>query len=124
MNFTLTKEQKRIKEMAEQFASQYCEPEADSIDKNLIFPRDTWLKMSKSGLLKVNHSQDLGGLGIDPIAGALAIEAISAASLAHGLLYSLCGHIFQLLSKGLEQKNKNSNLYLVSSMMDYLADFA
>jgi len=94
MDFNLNNEQKLLKKMTEQFAKNECEPEAGDIDRNHEFPMETWKKIQKIGLLKVNHGREYGGVGIDAIAEMIVIEELSKASLTHGAMYALLGHGF------------------------------
>lgn len=94
MNFKLTKEQEMLRKLARQFAEEICEPEAEEIDKNHTFPIDTWMKMQKAGLLRVNHGKEYGGVGHDAIAEMIVIEELSKASLTHGAMYALMAHGF------------------------------
>lgn len=94
MNFALTEEQKMIKQLAADFARDHCEPEAAEIDRTHEFPMNTWKKMAEVGLLEVNHSEEFGGAGLDPIAEMIVIEELSKASLTHGSMYALLGHGF------------------------------
>lgn len=94
MNFALTEEQKMIKQLAADFARDHCEPEAAEIDRTHEFPMNTWKKMAETGLLEVNHSEEYGGAGLDPIAEMIVIEELSKASLTHGSMYALLGHGF------------------------------
>lgn len=94
MNFALTEEQKMIKQLAADFAKDHCEPEAAEIDRTHEFPMETWKKMARVGLLEVNHREEFGGAGLDPIAEMIVIEELSKASLTHGSMYALLGHGF------------------------------
>lgn len=94
MDFALTAEQKMIQSVAAEFAKDYCEPEAAEIDRTHEFPLNTWKKMVETGLVEVNHSEEFGGAGLDPIAEVIVIEELSKVSLTHGALYALMGHGF------------------------------
>lgn len=94
MDFALTKEQEMIRQVAADFAKDYCEPEAAELDETHEFPLETWKKMAEVGLVEVNHGVEYGGAGIDPIAEVLVIEELSKASLTHGAMYALMGHGF------------------------------
>lgn len=94
MDFRLTKEQEFLKETVAQFAARYCEPEAVELDETHRFPMETWQKMVKLGLLRVNHSEKYGGTGADAIGEMIVIEELSKASLTHGAAYALLAHGF------------------------------
>ncbi len=94
MDFNLNREQLLLKDLASQFSKEICEPEAGDIDRNHEFPIETWKKIAETGLLKVNHGREYGGVGIDAIAEMIVIEELSKASLTHGATYALLGHGF------------------------------
>lgn len=109
MDFALTAEQKMIRQVAADFAKDYCEPEAAEIDRTHEFPVATWKKMVEVGLVEVNHAEEFGGAGLDPIAELIVIEELSKVSLTHGALYALMGHGFPTFIEKFgtpEQKNK------------------
>lgn len=94
MDFNYSKEQELLRKMTREFAETVCEPEAEELDKNHTFPMDTWMKMQKAGLLRVNHGKEYGGTGHDAIAEMIVIEELSKASLTHGSMYALMAHGF------------------------------
>lgn len=94
MDFNYTEKQKLLRKLAAQFAAEVCEPEAAALDENHEFLFDTWKKMAKVGLLRVNHDKKYGGVGHDPVAEMIVIEELSKASLTHGATYALLGHGF------------------------------
>ena len=94
MDFRLSEEQKLIRDVARQFATEVCLPEADSLDRDHCFPAETWEKIAETGLIAVNHEEQYGGTGKDKVAEVLITEELSKASLTHGAAYSLLGHGF------------------------------
>ena len=94
MDFNLTKEQEMLRKMVQQFAVEYCEPEAAEVDETHRFPMETWKKMAEVGLLRVNHGTEYGGIGHDAIGEMIVIEELCKVSLSHGVTYALLGNGF------------------------------
>lgn len=94
MDFRLNEDQLSIQELARQLAQEVCLPEAELLDREHIFPEETWKQIAEAGLIAVNHEERFGGIGKDKIAEVLVIEELSKASLTHGATYALLGHGF------------------------------
>ncbi len=77
----LTTEQHEIQEWAREFAARYVAPRALELDKNPESPvRDELIReAAQAGLLGNNLPEFLGGLGHDPLTGALVTEELAAA---------------------------------------------
>jgi butyryl-CoA dehydrogenase len=80
MILDLTPEQKAFKQSIEQFAREVVAPRAAEIDESGEFPLDVMRAAAGRGLLGVAVSKAWGGLGLDYLSYALAIEAIARAS--------------------------------------------
>ncbi len=109
MDFTLTKQQEMIKEMARQFAENELKPRVLENDENSEFPIETYKKLGKLGLIGIPYPREYGGAGGDYLSYVLAVEEISKVDASFGISYSvttsLCsGGIINAASE--EQKKK------------------
>jgi len=80
MILELTAEQKAFQQQVEQFAREIVAQRAAGIDKSGEFPSDVMHAAAGQGLLGVTIPKAWGGLGLDYVSYALAIEAIAHAS--------------------------------------------
>ncbi|MBN1052324.1 acyl-CoA dehydrogenase [Clostridium botulinum] len=109
MDFTLTKQQEMIKEMARQFAENELKPRVLENDENSEFPIEAYKKLGKLGLIGIPYLKEYGGAGGDYLSYVLAVEEISKVDASFGISYSvttsLCsGGIINAASE--EQKKK------------------
>ncbi len=109
MDFSLTAEQRMIRDVAREFAQQEIAPVAAKYDESGEFPLETVRKMGELGLMGIEVPEEYGGAGLDTVAYVLALEEISRADAAHGTIMSVCNSLFchGLLHFGTEaQKQK------------------
>ncbi|MBN1038726.1 acyl-CoA dehydrogenase [Clostridium botulinum] len=109
MDFTLTKQQEMIKEMARQFAENELKPRVLENDENSEFSIEAYKKLGKLGLIGIPYPKEYGGAGGDYLSYVLAVEEISKVDASFGISYSvttsLCsGGIINAASE--EQKKK------------------
>ncbi len=76
MNFDLTEEQRKWKEIIHDFVSKEVKPSARMVDEEAKFNWHATHKMGPIGLLGLNVSQEYGGAGVDAISAAIAIEEL------------------------------------------------
>ncbi|MDQ7029147.1 MAG: acyl-CoA dehydrogenase [Ardenticatenia bacterium] len=108
MDFTLTEEQRMIRDVAREFAQQEIAPVAAQHDESGEFPLETVRKMGELGLLGIEVPEEYGGAGLDTVAYVLALEEISKADAAHGTIMSVCNSLFchGLLHFGTEEQKQ------------------
>src|SRR5437667_3473663 len=80
MILDLTSEQHAFKASIEEFAREVVAPRAAAIDESGEFPLDVIRAAAGRGLLGVTVPKAWGGLGLDYLSYALAIEAVARAS--------------------------------------------
>ncbi len=80
MNFGPTEDQKSLLERVKRFAVQEIEPIAAEIDLKGIFPDDVISKIGRIGLNGMIIPKEHGGMGLDTVTYAMAIEELSRAS--------------------------------------------
>jgi butyryl-CoA dehydrogenase len=79
MDFSLTQEQKMIRDLARKFASDKILPHARRWEKDHGFPRELLHEMGGLGFLGVPIPEEYGGAGLDFIAEAIVFEEIGYA---------------------------------------------
>jgi alkylation response protein AidB-like acyl-CoA dehydrogenase len=88
MDFTLTEEQRAIRDLAREFAQKEIAPYAAEWDRTREFPGEAYCKLAGAGLMGLPFPEQYGGAGADAISLALAIEEISRADGSIGLTYA------------------------------------
>ena len=99
MEFSLSTEQKQIRDTVAEFVDEEVVPRASEIDKEDEFPRELVDEMSELGLMGMPFPEEWGGAGLDYHSYAIGVEEISRGSgglgtvvaahisLAGGMLY-------------------------------------
>jgi short/branched chain acyl-CoA dehydrogenase len=85
MNFDLTGEQRRWRDLAREFARGEIAPRAERLDREQKFPYDLIAEMSRLGLMGLTLPEEYGGSGGDFVAYNLALEEISRADTSVGI---------------------------------------
>lgn len=88
MDFSFTKDQKMIRNMVKDFATNVIQPQAISIDKEATFPEDTFRQMGELGLLGLPFPEKYGGAGADTVSYAIAVEEVGRVCGSTGLSYA------------------------------------
>jgi hypothetical protein len=82
MDFTLTEEQRAIRETARDFAEHEFLPNAARWDEEQEFPVDTLRKAASLGFAGLYVREDVGGSGLTRLDAALVFEELSAACVS------------------------------------------
>jgi alkylation response protein AidB-like acyl-CoA dehydrogenase len=90
VHFELTAEQRMWRDAVRRFAEAELRPRAREIDELAEFPRDLLPKMAQLGLLGMAIPEELGGIELDALSTAVAIEEIGRCCGSTGL--SLAAH--------------------------------
>jgi alkylation response protein AidB-like acyl-CoA dehydrogenase len=80
MDFSLSAEQKQIKEMVTEFVDEEIKPRAAEIDHEDEFPHDLVREMGDLGLMGMPFPEEYGGAGLDYHSYAIGLEQISRGS--------------------------------------------
>jgi alkylation response protein AidB-like acyl-CoA dehydrogenase len=80
MDFSLTAEQKQIREMVTEFVDREIKPVAADIDAEDEFPADLVREMGELGLMGMPFPEEYGGAGLDYHSYAIGLEEISRGS--------------------------------------------
>jgi alkylation response protein AidB-like acyl-CoA dehydrogenase len=89
VDFRLNDEQELIRRTAREFAEVHIAPIAAEIDQQERFPSETVRQLGELGLMGMNVPQEYGGGGTDFVSHAVAMEEISRACAAHGVIMSV-----------------------------------
>jgi butyryl-CoA dehydrogenase len=89
MDFTLTDEQRMVRDLARDFAVKEVEPAARELDKAGRWPKELVARLGELGLMGVAVPSEHGGAGADNIAYAIAMEEISRACASVGVIMSV-----------------------------------
>ncbi len=124
MNFELTTEQREMRELVRKFAKEEIAPLAADIDETDTFPRDIVRKMGQLGLMGLPIPEEYGGVGADFLSYMLAIEEISYASAALGVILAVHTSVgsFPILYFGTEAQKQHYLPKLTSG--EYIGAFA
>ena len=85
MNFDLTDEQRRWRDLARDFAQGEIRPRAAQLDKEQKFPYDIVAEMTELGLMGMTVPEEYGGSDGDFVTYNLALEEISRADTSVGI---------------------------------------
>src|ERR671921_2782369 len=85
MNFDLTDEQRRWRNLARDFAQGEVRPRAAQLDKEQKFPYDIVVQMTELGLMGMTVPEEYGGSNGDFVAYVLALEEIGRADTSVGI---------------------------------------
>ena len=89
MNFSLTEEQKMIRQTARDFAINELAPGAVERDEKKIWPREAIQKMGELGFMGMMVSPKWNGSGMDVISYALAMEEIARVDASASVVMSV-----------------------------------
>lgn len=80
MDFSLTAEQKQIREMVSEFVDEEIKPVASEIDETDEFPAELVREMGELGLMGMPFPEEYGGAGLDYHSYAIGLAEISRGS--------------------------------------------
>lgn len=108
MSLELSPEHEMIRQAARKFAQEKIAPIAAHYDETGEFPHDTIREMGQMGLMGIEVPEEYGGAGLDTLAYVLAVEEISKADAAHGVIMSVNNSLFGhgLLEFGTEEQKQ------------------
>ncbi|MBM3320275.1 MAG: acyl-CoA dehydrogenase family protein [Candidatus Eisenbacteria bacterium] len=93
MNFSLTEEQKTLRESIVRFARNELNEDVVERDRTQTFRRDLWTKCGEMGILGLPIPEEYGGSGLDPFSTAIALEALGYGCGDAGLVFSISAHL-------------------------------
>jgi alkylation response protein AidB-like acyl-CoA dehydrogenase len=106
--FPLNEEQIMIRETTRDFAQKEIAPIAAKFDESGEFPYETVKKMGALGLMGIEVPEEYGGAGMDTLSYVLALEEISKADAAHGVIMSVNNSLYchGILKFGTEEQKQ------------------
>ncbi|GAB4293322.1 MAG: acyl-CoA dehydrogenase family protein [Ignavibacteriaceae bacterium] len=93
MDFALTQDQISLKNDIINFARKELNDNIIERDKEGEFSRELWLKCANMGILGLPIDEKFGGLGLDAVSTAIALEAFGYGCEDSGLVFSICAHL-------------------------------
>jgi alkylation response protein AidB-like acyl-CoA dehydrogenase len=106
--FELTDDQRAIGDVAREVAEREIAPHVARWDREHLFPRELYAKLTEAGLMGMLVPEKYGGVGADYVAYALAIEELARVDAGTAVTVSvhsmICNAIAQLGSE--EQRDR------------------
>ncbi|HEX3713621.1 MAG TPA: acyl-CoA dehydrogenase family protein [Trebonia sp.] len=96
MDFSLSAEQRELKEAAVAFARQELDSGLAERDDAGEFPREAWRACAKFGIQGLPVPVELGGAGADILTTVLVMEALGYGCHDNGLIFSLNAQLWSL----------------------------
>lgn len=88
MLFTTTQQQEELRTKVRTFAEEEIKPLTFLMDKENQFPDDAVAKLGKMGLMGIPFPADSGGMGLDMISYAIAVEELARVDGGTGVILS------------------------------------
>jgi butyryl-CoA dehydrogenase len=89
VDFSLTEQQRTIKQLAADFAAREVAPIAAASDREERFPAAVVKQLGELGFMGMNVAPEYGGSGLDTISYVVAMEEISKACASTGVIMSV-----------------------------------
>ena len=93
MDFSLSDEQRALRDQIIRFARAELSPGAAERDARHEFPRDLWVKAAGMGLQGLPIPAEYGGSGLDAVSTVIAIDALGYGCEDNGLTFAICAHM-------------------------------
>lgn len=88
LSFELSQEQSDIQAMVREIAQKEFAPRAKEIDEKHRFPRENWDLLAASDLCGLPFPEKYGGVGLDHVCYAIAVEELAKACATTSVMYS------------------------------------
>jgi hypothetical protein len=93
VEFSLTDEQRQLRDSIVRFARATLNEGAAERDRNQVFSRELWDRCGEMGLQGLPVPETYGGTALDPLSTAMALEALGYGCTDGGLVFSICAHL-------------------------------
>jgi len=93
MDFEPSPDQRELREQVVAFARQHLDQDVEQRDREHLFSRELWAKCGELGLQGLPVPEEHGGVGLDPLTTAVALEAFGYGCRDGGLVFSVCAHL-------------------------------
>ncbi len=121
--FDLTDEQRAIAGLAREIAQREIAPHIAQWDRNHVFPRDLYTKLTQAGLMGIVIPEAYGGAGADYVSYALAIEELAKVDAGTAVTLSVHAMIGSAILRLGDDAQKEKYLPQVATG-DVIAGFA
>lgn len=89
MDFSLSEEERMIRDAARELAEKEFAPRAAELDETSRFPKENVEKLAELGFMGMGVEEKWGGAGLSSLAYVLALEEISKACASTGVIMSV-----------------------------------
>jgi alkylation response protein AidB-like acyl-CoA dehydrogenase len=93
MEFGLDENHRILRDTIVRFAQNELNEGITERDRDHEFPLALWKQCGEMGLQGLPVPEDLGGMGLDPLSTAIALEALGYGCRDGGLVFSICAHL-------------------------------
>jgi alkylation response protein AidB-like acyl-CoA dehydrogenase len=93
MDFTLSDEQKLLRDSIVKFARAALNENLIERDRNEMFSRELWRECARMGITGLPVPAEYGGTALDPLSCAIALEALGYGCRDGGFVFALSAHI-------------------------------
>ena len=93
MDFSLTEEQRMLRENIVRFSREVLNKDVMERDRQESFSMELWKKCAEIGIQGLPVPEEYGGSGVDALSSAIALEALGYGCHDGGLVFSLCAHL-------------------------------
>jgi len=118
MDFSLTEEQRALRENIVRFAQEVLNPGAAERDREQAFSRELWKSCAEIGIQGLPVPEEYGGSGLDPLTCAMALEALGYGCHDGGLVFSLCAHLLSCVVPLWQQGNEEQKRRYLPGLCD------
>ncbi|MFH1532459.1 MAG: acyl-CoA dehydrogenase family protein [Pseudomonadota bacterium] len=115
MDFSLTDEQRMIRDMVRTFAQERLKPDARRLDESGDFPLAALREMADLGLMGINVSGDYGGTEAGVVAYSLAMTEIAAACAATAVTTGVTNMVAEIIQKYGTEDQRNTHIPAICS---------
>lgn len=88
MLYTTTEKHEELRERIRDFAESEVAPIAQSLDLESRFPKEEIMKLAKMGIMGIPYEKKFGGMGLDTLSYAIAVEELSRVDGGTGVILS------------------------------------
>ena len=93
MDFALTEEQELLRKEIVRFARKALNDDVEQRDRQGEFSRAAWERAGELKLQGLIVPEEYGGVGLDPLSCATALEALGYGCKDGGLVFAICAHL-------------------------------
>jgi alkylation response protein AidB-like acyl-CoA dehydrogenase len=93
MDFSVSSDQRTFRDEIVRFARAELNGDLIERDRQQLFRRDLWDKCGELGLQGLPVPEEYGGIGLDALSTAMALEALGYGCEDSGLVFSICAHL-------------------------------